>query len=59
MAVSQQAGRSPWDFADSIESAVNNAIDMHYKEKQMRIDEERYNDNKMMTMFQQEFKITL
>ena len=56
MAVQQQAGRSPWDFADSIESAVNNAIDMHYKEKQMRIDEERYNDNKMMTMFQQEFK---
>ena len=49
-------GGNPWDFADNIQSAVNNAIDMHYKEKQMQIDEKRYNDNMMMTMFAQEEK---
>ena len=54
MAVQQHRGGNPWDFADDIGSAVDTAIDMHYRDKKDARDEEKYQDNKMLTMFQME-----
>jgi len=54
MAVQQHRGGNPWDFADDIGSAVDTALEMHYRDKKDARDEEKYNDNKMLTMFQME-----
>ena len=54
MAVQQHRGGNPWDFADDIGSAVDTAIEMHYRDKKDARDEEKYQDSKMLTMFNME-----